>query len=55
MKSNKYLTVVKFYANWCIDCKMIAPYYERLPLDPQFKNVRFYSINANINDEMHYF
>ena len=47
----EYISVIKFWANWCLPCEQIAPYYEKLPHVPMYKNVRFYSVNANQNED----
>jgi thiol-disulfide isomerase/thioredoxin len=49
VKAPNHLTVINFYANWCIPCDQVAPYFEQLP--SQYPNVRFYTINANLNDD----
>ena len=49
VNSPNHLVVINFYANWCIPCDQIAPYYEKLP--SQYPNVRFYSINGNLHDD----
>lgn len=43
--------IVKYYADWCGSCKMIAPKFNRLAEDPRFSEVVFLDINAEENPE----
>jgi thioredoxin 1 len=49
--STEYIVVLEFYANWCLPCKNIAPFYEKMAGLPQYKNAKFFRVNANINDD----
>jgi thioredoxin 1 len=41
--------VVKYYADWCGNCKLFAPKYKRLATDPRFEGVTFLDVNAEEN------
>lgn len=41
--------IVKYYADWCGSCKLIAPKYKRLSDDERFKGVTFLDVNAEKN------
>lgn len=43
--------IVKFYADWCGACKMIAPKFKRLSEDERFQNITFLEVNAEQNPE----
>ncbi|SRR5690554_787624 len=42
--------IVKFYADWCGSCKLIAPKYRRLSEDERYGGVSFYEVNAEENE-----
>ncbi|MEM0022140.1 MAG: thioredoxin [Archaeoglobaceae archaeon] len=44
------LVVVDFYADWCMPCRFLSPVLEKL--SRQFKNVEFYKINVDENQEL---
>lgn len=46
-----YIVVIKFYANWCLPCQNIDPFYEKMATLPQYNKARFFRINANQNDD----
>jgi thioredoxin 1 len=48
--SSQSKTVVKFYADWCGSCKLIAPKFRRMSDDPQFEGVQFLEVNAEENE-----
>jgi len=43
--------VVKYYADWCGSCKLIAPKYKRMSDDERFSNITFLDINAEQNED----
>lgn len=47
--SDKYISVIRFYSNWSFDCKNNSVFYETYP--KLYKNMRFFNINANLNDD----
>lgn len=47
---SKPLTIVKYYADWCGSCKLIAPKFRRLSDDERFGNVAFLEVNAEENE-----
>ena len=43
--------VVKYYADWCGNCRLFAPKFKRLSDDEQFANVAFVDVNAETSPE----
>lgn len=43
--------VVKYYADWCGSCRLIAPKFKRLSEDERFKSILFIEVNAEQNPE----
>lgn len=43
--------IVKYFADWCGSCKLIAPKFKRLSGDERFTGTVFVEINAEENDE----
>lgn len=43
--------IVKYFADWCGSCKLFAPKFRRLSEDDRFKEVSFWDINAEQNEE----
>jgi len=43
-------TIVKYYADWCGSCKLIAPKFRRLSDDERFSDVQFLEVNAEENE-----
>jgi len=42
--------VVKYYADWCGSCKLIAPKFRRLSEDDRFSGITFTEVNAEQNE-----
>lgn len=51
VQNPEYISVIQYYKIWCTECKNIEPFYQKLPNDPKYKNVRFFRVNININDD----
>lgn len=43
--------VVKYFADWCGQCKLFSPKFKRLSNDPRFEGVVFLDIDAEKNPE----
>jgi len=43
-------TVVKYYADWCGSCKLIAPKFRRFSDEERFAGVQFLEVNAEENE-----
>lgn len=41
--------IVKYYADWCGTCKLLAPKFKRISDDDKYKNVVFVEVNAEEN------
>jgi thioredoxin 1 len=50
LDSNKKI-LVKYYAAWCGNCKLIAPKFRRLSDDERFSDISFIEIDAEHNPE----
>jgi len=50
--AQKELTVIKFFADWCGSCRLIAPKFAKLSNDERFSNVRFLEVNAEHNPKL---
>jgi thioredoxin 1 len=42
--------IVKYFADWCGTCKLIAPKFRRFSEDPRFESIRFIEVNAEENE-----
>ena len=47
----KPLSIVKYYADWCGSCKLIAPKFRRLTDDERFTGIQFLEVNAEENPD----
>ena len=43
--------VVKFYADWCGNCKLFSPKYKRLSNEERFEGITFLDVNAENNPD----
>ena len=48
--AEKDKVMVKYYADWCGSCKLIAPKYRRLADDERYADVKFLEVNAEVNE-----
>ncbi len=48
--SGKDNVAVKYYADWCGSCKLIAPKYRRLSDDKRYEGIEFLEVNAEVNE-----
>ncbi len=39
--------LIDFWAEWCTPCKMFSPTFEKVSLDPQFKDIKFAKLNTD--------
>jgi len=49
--TNNSKVVVKYFADWCGNCRLFAPKYKRLSEKEDFQNVKFLEVNAEQNPE----
>ncbi|WP_187262272.1 thioredoxin family protein [Pontibacter beigongshangensis] len=50
LKSNQHV-VVKYFADWCGNCRLFSPKFKRLSEDEHFTNVTFVDVNAETSPE----
>ena len=50
IKSNGKV-VVKFYADWCGNCRLFAPKFNRLSEKPEYEGITFLDVNAEKSPE----
>ncbi|MFT2009742.1 thioredoxin family protein [Pontibacter sp. 13R65] len=50
LKSNQHV-VVKYFADWCGNCRLFSPKFKRLSEDDHFANVTFVDVNAETSPE----
>lgn len=43
--------VVKYFADWCGNCRLFSPKFRRMSDNPDFEGVTFIDINAETNPE----
>lgn len=49
--SSSEKVVVKYYADWCGNCRLFSPKFKRLSNDERFDGVAFLDVNAEQNPE----
>lgn len=50
LKSNDKV-IVKFYADWCGSCRLMAPKYKKLAVKEEYADVAFLDVNAEKSPE----
>jgi len=50
IKNNRKV-VVKFYADWCGNCRLFAPKFNRLSEKEEYSDIRFLDVNAESSPE----
>ncbi len=48
---NNKQVIVKYFADWCGSCKLLAPKFKRLASDERFKAITFIEVNAEENSQ----
>jgi thiol-disulfide isomerase/thioredoxin len=49
--SSNNKVVVKYYADWCGSCKLIAPKFRRFSDDERFTGIKFLEVNAEEQEQ----
>lgn len=44
--------VLDFTASWCGPCQVIAPHFETLSKEDDFKHIKFYKVDVDENEEL---
>lgn len=50
--SNNTHTLICFSAKWCGPCKMLKPNLESLSNNDEYKNIGFYTVDVDKNEEL---
>lgn len=48
---NNEKVVVKFYADWCGNCRLFAPKFTRMSDNPEYAGVKFLDVNSEKSPE----
>ncbi|MCC2545661.1 thioredoxin family protein [Hymenobacter sp. BT175] len=51
MLANHEKVVVKYYADWCGNCRLFSPKFKRLSESEQYQDVAFLDVNAETSPE----
>jgi len=43
--------IVKYYADWCGNCRLFSPKFKRMADKEEFKDVAFVDVNAEVSPE----
>lgn len=49
--SSNEKVIVKYYADWCGNCRLFSPKFKRMAENEQFKDVTFVDVNAELSPE----
>ncbi len=49
--NNNEKVIVKYYADWCGNCRLFSPKYKRMAANPDFADVSFLDVNAEVSPE----
>ncbi|MFN6943845.1 MAG: thioredoxin family protein [Cytophagaceae bacterium] len=49
--NNNSKVIVKYYADWCGNCRLFKPKFRRLSEDERFSGIVFSEVNAETNPE----
>ena len=49
--SSNEKVVVKYYADWCGNCRLFSPKFKRMSENEQFAGVTFLDVNAELSPE----
>lgn len=49
--SSNEKVVVKYYADWCGNCRLFSPKFKRMSDDEHFTNIAFLDVNAETSPE----
>lgn len=49
--TNNEKVVVKYYADWCGNCRLFSPKFKRMADNDQFKDITFLDVNAEVSPE----
>jgi thioredoxin 1 len=47
--------IVKFYTNWCGNCRLLKPKYKQISEETAYNSIAFLNVNAQNNPETRHF